>query len=524
MILQPLKSKAASRQEIVGGQSLVAPVKGWNARDPEALMKPGYAKYLENMVPTGTSVDLRPGVSDHKTGFAKPVKALMGYQPSAGTGKLFGATDDGIFDATSAGAVGATVMALTSGWCTHINFRTSAASFLFVVNGVDSVKSYDGTTWASTASFTISGGGTLNGSDVINLCVHNRRLWLVKKDSADVYYFGIDAASGNVTVFPLGGYMAKGGFVLAAYTWTVDGGFGPDDNIVFITSEGQVIVYAGTDPATIPGTFVLRGVYSMPRPLGRKCGYKLGGDLLFITEGGVFSLTSLLRGKPVTEDLALSDLIRPEISAATQTYGLNRGWQISGLLSRNILFVNVPTTEASRAYQYGMNTISTGWWKNTGWDSLCFEEFNNALYSGFSTKVGKAWNGVLDFTTNVTGLARGHYDYLGERTRTKRWSMIRPVVRVNGSISLSARLDVDFAADADFGPTSFGTTPGASFDTGLWDTATWANDQTPIIDWRTIAAKPGYCAAVRLRVVSNGGTFSWSVTDLVYETGARVVG
>lgn len=523
MMYPPVKTRSPVA-EIVGGRSIVAPVRGWNVRDPDSTMKAGYAKYLENLVPTGSTVDLRPGVSSHKTGFAKPVKSLMGWMGADGTKKLFGATDDGLFDSTNSGAIAATVQALTNGWCTHVNYRTSAASFLIVVNGVDTLKTFDGTTWASVASYSISGGGTLTSSDIINLAVHNRRLWLIEKNSGNAFYFDINAASGTVFRFPLGGYMSKGGFLLAAYTWTMDGGDGTDDRIAFITSEGQVIIYVGTDPATIPSTFQLQGVYALPRPIGRKCGYKLGGDVYLLTEGGVFSLASLTKGKAVTPDLAVSDLIRPEISAATQLYNANRGWQIMGLLSRNILLVNVPTTEASKAYQYGMNTISQGWWKNTGWDALCFEEFDNKLFAGFFDKVGQAWNGALDFSTNVTGYGRSHYDYLGERTRYKNWTLFRPIVRTAGSVSVTLRLDVDFSQGSDYGPTLFGVNGGAVFDSALWDGATWADDQRPNLDWKTPGAKPGYCAAARLRVVSNGGTFSWSVTDMIYEPGARVVG
>jgi hypothetical protein len=448
----------------------------------------------------------------------------MAYQGTSGTGKLFAANNSGIFDATVAGAIGATVMALTDGWCSYTNFRTSGGSFLLVANGVDSLKSYDGTTWSSVASYTINGGGTLNGSDVINFAVHQRRLWLIKKDSTDVFYFDVNAATGNVTLFPLGGYAVKGGFVVAAYTWTVDGGAGPDDLIAFVFSSGQVIVYAGTDPSAV-ATWQLKGAYTLSRPLGRRCGLKLGGDVLLATEGGVFSLSDVLRGgKSVTQDLAISDLIRPEMSAATQLYGVNKGWQITGFLTKNLIFLNVPTTEASKSYQYGMNTISQGWWKNTGWDALCFEEFNNEFYGGFSTRVAKVWTGALDFTANVTGFARGHYDYLGERTREKKWSVIRPITRISGGVSLNMALDVDFEANADFGATTFGSSPGSKWDAATWDTSTWVGEQAPILEWQTVAAKPGYCAAVRLRAVSNGGTFSWSVTDLVFERGARVVG
>jgi len=521
---EPLKTKAGQHQEIDDGKSTIAPVKGWNARDPDAAMKEGYAKYLENMVPTGTEVRLRSGVSSHATGFGAAVKTLMAYQSAAGVGKLFAANNSGIFDATSAGAIGATVMALTDGWCSHINFRTSSSSYLFVANGVDTVKTYDGTTWASVASWSINGGGTLTSSDVINFCMHQRRLWLVKKDSADAYYFDVNAVAGNVTLFPLGGYMSKGGFILAAYTWTLDGGAGPEDLIAFVTSEGQVIVYAGTDPASTTGEWLLRGSYNMPAPLGRRCGYKLGGDLLLLTEGGVYSLSSIVSGKAVTQDLAMSDLIRPEMTAAARAYSGKRGWQLAGLLSQNILFVNVPTAEASASYQYGMNTTSRGWWKNVGWSAFCFEEFNSQLYAGFDTKVGKALDGALDFAANVTGYARGHYDYCGERTREKFWQLVRPLVKVTSGISLSIGLDVDFSSTLDFGGTTFGSFGADFFDAGEWDEAVWGWDETPVLDWFTPGAKSGYCAAVRLRAVSNGGTFSWSVTDLVYERGARVVG
>lgn len=505
---------------IAESRSFPAPYRGLNARDPEALMQPGWATVLENWFPTGTDVQVRKGAADHVTGFSQAVRTLMDWTGKAGTSKLFAACNNGIFDATTAGTVGSSVSTITNGWCNYCNYETSGNSYLVVVNGTDDFRTFDGTTWTTTATFTVGAGpGTIDTNTLINVIAHQRRLWFVVKDSIDAYYFDVNTAAGPVTLFPLGAYFTRGGHLLAIGTWTVDGGDGPEDFVAFISSKGQVAVYAGTDPGAA-ATWILRGVYDMPEPLGYRCALKYGGDCLLATRGGIFPLTELLKGRPVSSSLAISNVIHPLISADTLLHGAKRGWQMEHLLDENLLLFNVPTTEGSTSRQYAMNITTKAWAKFTGWDALCIERHKNALYIGMADKVAKVWTGVSDFTGVITAQARGHFDYFGEPGRLKQWRSIRPIIKAPGALSIGVALDTDFNFQTSFGPTSFTPGDASVWDTALWDSAMWASSFTVRHDLIGLEAYPGYSAALRLRVVTNNTTVAWSATTFFYELGA----
>ena len=56
-----------------------APIGGWNARDPEAAMKPSDAVWLENWWPGTADVTVRKGAANHATGIEGQVESLMAY-------------------------------------------------------------------------------------------------------------------------------------------------------------------------------------------------------------------------------------------------------------------------------------------------------------------------------------------------------------------------------------------------------------------------------------------------------------
>jgi hypothetical protein len=480
-------------------------------------MQPGYATVLENFWPSGLDVQLRKGAVAHTTGFSEPVRTLMDWTSAAGVSKLFAATNIGLYEVTAPGTMPAPAVALTNGWGQHTQFKTSAGSFLFFVNGTQDLLYYNGTVWASSATLSIAGGGTLNTNTIINVAAHQRRLWFVVKDSFTAYYLPTDAITGTVTAFPMGSFFTDGGYLLAITTWTVDSGVGPEDLCAFISSKGQIAIYAGTDPASA-STWGLRGVFSLPDPLGYRCATKYGGDCLIATRSGIFPLTELLRGRPVTSSLSISDPISPLVQTAGAAYGANKGWQLAPLLDEKLLIFNVPTTESSAAYQFVMNTTTKGWAKFTGWDALCFARHKNGLYAGFADQVVHVWTGVSDFGGAITGLARGHFDYFGRPGVIKHWKGILPLIKSTGTFAIDAALDVDFSLSTAFGPTAFSYVAGGLFDTGLWDTATWS-DNILHHALQTVPAWPGHAAAVRLRVVSSNGTVTWSATDFLYEFG-----
>lgn len=523
MMLQPLKSKRPSKQLIDSVVTRIAPVNGWNARDPQAAMKPGDALYLQNLWPQTTYIEVRKGAEDHSTGFGQPVKGLATYNGRDGTKTLWAATDLGIYNATASGAVGAAATAITNGRILSANFATTGASYLFVVNGTDSLRYWDGASWTVVASYSINGGGTLTTSNIVHLNVFKRMLFFIEKDSMSFFTLPIDSIAGNVSRFPLGGLFAKGGYLVAMGTWTVDGGQGVDDYAVFVTSEGQMAVYKGTDP-TNANAWALQGVYDLSSPIGRKCLMKFGGDLLYLSRDGLFPLGKALQSTTLNFKVAVSDRISRVFSEFTFAYGSNAGWESIFSLTDGVLLVNVPTASFSTSVQFAMNTLNGSWCSFTGWDAFCWELMDNQLYMGMEGKVAKGWYGTSDFGGVIPAIGKAAFDYLGSRM-SKHVKMLRPIIKVQGQVAVDVAMDVDFFDGTSYGPSVFTPGLGSLFDTALWvadpdsGPALWVGDPTPQLNWLTVASNPCFCAAPRLRILSKDATVQWSATDFAVESG-----
>lgn len=522
MMLTPAKTKRQARQLIDIVQTIPAPTLGWNARDPVASMRRGYAIHLENWFPGASKVFTRKGAVSWATGLPSAVKALAAYNKADGTAKLFGATDTGIYDCTTSGAVGAVSSVITNGALLTANYTTTAGTYLFAVNGTDSIRYYDGATWTVTASYTISSGGTLTTSNIINLNVFKRSLFFIEKDSMSFFYLPIDSIAGTVSRFPLGGLFAKGGYLVAMGTWTIDGGAGVDDLAVFVTSEGQLAIYKGTDPATA-ATWALQGVYDLSSPLGLKCLMKYGGDLLYLSADGIYPLSKALLSTTLNSKAAVSDTITDAFSAASSAYGSAFGWQSIFSLKDGLLIVNVPVSALSSSVQFVMNTVNGAWCTFTGWNAFCWEIMDGQLYMGMATSVAKAWTGTEDFGNAVTCLAKTAYDDLNI-SLSKFIKMVRPLLGVQGAAGISIALDTDYISGTDYAAIFSTVSGNAVFDTDLWvadggSGATWTGDAEPQLTWMTVAANPCFVAAFRLRAISNSSIVEWSATDFLLEGG-----
>lgn len=521
MMMQPLNQTPSGRGEVSKGATVPAPIRGWNTRDPLANMRQDYAITLDNWLPDTGTVAVRPGASNWETGFASRVKTVMSWNGAASS-KLFGVTDSGIFDATAGGAVGATVQARTNGYLCHINYTTTGGSYLVTVNGTDDLAYTNGTTWTTIANFSISGGGTINTNLIWNINSFKRSIYFIKKESMSFFYLPIDSITGTVSEFPLGALFNKGGKLMAMGTWTVDGATGQEDYSVFITSKGQAAVYLGTDPSSAT-TWVLKGIFNIAPPLGRKCFCQFGGDLLVLTVRGLFSLTNILKAAKMSDQGALSAVIGEAFVASATALPDAEGWEVVEFPQYNVLICNVPTDSTNHtSVQYVMNTQTNAWCRFTGWDVSGFCFYNALLYGGRATAIGKYFQATTDFGSAVTCNAKVAFNYYTPRSRVKDWKALRANLIIGGVCAVNLALDTDFSTDATYGAAVFNNSATSRWDTGVWDTSLWSAEPTPRIEWVTVAANASYCSAVRLRVIAYDCTVEWSATDIVYEIGALI--
>lgn len=501
--------------------SIPAPVGGWNARDSIANMDPMDAVTLTNFFPTTSSVELRGGSSVWASGMSGQIETLMNYAGGA-TSKFYAidATGKKVYDITTAGTVGAAaVSGLTNARWEYANITTAGGNYLEMVNGADKLYLFDGTTWTaidSGSSPAITGVATTSLS---NILLFKNRLWFIQKNTLKAWYLPTSSIGGALSEFDLTAIARRGGYLVDFDTWTLDAGYGVDDYLAFITSNGEVIVYGGTDPAS-SATWGLIGVWQLGAPIGNRCMLKYGGDLLILTYDGLMPMAQALQSSRLDPRIALSDKIQGAISTATSTYASHFGWQIVYYPKSNAVWVNVPIQEGSQQQQYVMNTITKNWCNFTSWTANCWELFNSTPYfGGASGKVYTAWDSTYsDVGVNINTSALQAFNYFEKRGQEKYFTRARPAIFTNGQPTVSIGLNVDFDIQDNLAPITFTASSSSTWDSAVWDGGMWGQDLTITNFWQSITGI-GYCGAIQLKSASAGLQIQWASTDVVYQLG-----
>lgn len=527
-------------------KSVPSPLKGWNARDALAEMDPMDAVALDNWFPGTSYCEIRGGYADHTTAVrsalltesgdaliteasdslvvegsgvdAGNIKTLMPYNAMSGTNKFFAATASGIYDASTAGPMSAAVLARTDGKHQWTMFGDGTNTWLIACNGVDKPAYYDGTTWTAVDNATSPALSGVTSSNLIAANDFKGRLFFLEKSSLSFWYLAAGAAGGALTEFDLSAECKKGGYLMAMGTWTRDAGDGMDDVAVFITSEGEAIVYQGNNPSS-SSAWAKIGAFFIGRPLGRRCITQYGGDMIVLTENGTYPLSAVLQYGSVNNKLALSFKIETAFTEAARSYGSTFGWEATVYPGKSALIVNVPISEDGEHEQYVMNTITKGWCRFKEWDAETFCLFNGELYFASGSNVEKAWTGAIDGENNIEAYGKQAFNYFDSMGQLKRFTMYRPVLSVNGSLSYLVDIDVDFADDPITGTATYTAIAGAVWDAFNWDEAYWAAGQEIVKQWSSVSEWPGYCAAGKVKIATNSLTVQWMSSDFVYELG-----
>jgi hypothetical protein len=484
-------------------------------------MKQTDAVVLENWWPYPSYLEVRKGSAEHVTGAVSPIETLVEYLPESGTSTLFAASGTSIYNVTTAGALGAAVQSgLSNARWQEASITTPGGSFLYLVNGADSPRLWDGTTWTAVTNVSAPAITGLTTNDLIHACVYKNRLFFVVKNSMELAYLPTLSIGGAAAFLDLGSVFRMGGSINAIYTWTIDAGAGADDHLVIISTNGEIAVYSGTDPNSL-AAWRLVGVFTMGRPLGRRCGIKYGGDLAINTMEGVFPLGKGLLSASVDRRVALTDKIQNSVSQAANSEGSTFGWQLCLYPDQNMLILNVPQSIGLN-YQYAQNTITGAWTKFTGWDANVWLNASNGLYYADATNVYKAWTGNLDVATPIQSDVLPAFTNFGSQTFNKYVTMVRPYLATSGSPSILYGLNVDYFLQNVTGALSFTPPSGMVWGTMVWGAMFWGSGLTNITAWNTVGDVAN-SASLRMKTQGNGATLQFSAIDYVYQPGRGVL-
>lgn len=475
--------KVAAVQKFVGGQppqaapaqsyTFPAPIRGWILNENLATVQPAGARVLDNWLCTTTGVRVRGGSVKYAT-LPAPVTSLFTYNSTSTA--FFAATASGIYTITAPAdpntPLTATISGLTSGDFTAAMFGTAGGNFLYAVNGTDSPRLYDGTTWVAVTGASSPAITGVTTSKLSHVWSYANRLFFVEGNSLTAWYLPVDSIGGAVASFSLAGVFRLGGSLLFGATWSLDSGAGLDDKCVFVSDQGEIAVYSGTNPGSA-ADWALQGVYQMPRPLGKNAYTQAGGDLLIATEVGMIPISAAIQSDlAAVESKAVSRAIAPYWQQQARSIG--GSWQVIKDLRRGIMYVSQPDASGVSKTALAVNLLTGAWSRCTGWDTRCLATFHGNAFFG----AGDGCIYLMDSTGSdagavYTAVYLGQAEGMGIYGRQKTVRQMRAMFQSGSPIRPQLTAKANFRDDLSAPPPSPANYTADLWDAGLWDEAVW---------------------------------------------------
>lgn len=428
------------------------------------------------------------------------------------------AVNDLAFDAETGGfTVGSTVTGVTSGATATIlaitkSSATAGTLKVGTITGTfqDNETITDAATGSATSNIpsgtsaasaiTITGVATAALSQVWSF---KERLFFVEKGTQSVWYLPVESIGGAATEINLGSVFQRGGDVLFGATWSLDSGSGIDDVCVFVTTNGEVAVYEGTDPSSA-STWALAGVYDIGPPVNKHAFFKAGGDLALLTKDGIVSVSEAIRKdraalQGVAVTYPIEDAWQEAVAQSTASYPVNATlWP-----TRTMLLVGVPTTAGGTSVAYVANSKTGAWCRYTNWDVRCSAVSSDLLYFGSDDGiVYLAESGGDDAGVSYTGICvpkfvmKGSENKFLTRAHVLSRAPKKPTLRVKGL--------TNYLVPAIAPPLTTDVSSGSTWGTGVWGTFVWGGgtDTYTWSQWKKINGR-GFSVSLAVLVTSN---------------------
>lgn len=498
-------------------RSAPAPVGGLNVKDALANMPVTDAVVMDNWFPQPSYVGVRNGYKNYVTGITGWVESLLAYSNAAGR-KLFGIAGGKVYDVTTSGVVGASVVSgLANSRWEYVNFSTPAGNFLYACNATDKPLLYNGTTWTAIDGASAPAITGVTTTKLRNPCVWKNKLWFVEDGSFNAWYLPTQSIGGAAQSLNLGSVFRLGGVLASIFTVSIDNASSIDDYIAFLSTEGEIALYRGTDPAQA-GLFGLVGLFRAGRPIGRRHIFRYASDTVLLTADGFSPVSKLLMSNRDQLQQNLSYKILNAVGEDVAIYANNFGWQ--GILYPigNKIIINVPVNENYEQRQYVMNTVTGAWSRFTGWNACCFELLDDRIFFGGNGVVAQCDVGGNDNGANITTQLEPAYSYFGTQQQ-KHFNMVRPVFSANGDISPAIALAVDFnEARPNTAVTSTAGTLGAAWDIATWDVDGWVTANTVTRNWLSVTGT-GFAGTLYLTTATKDVDLKLQAIDYNFEVG-----
>jgi len=523
-----------------------APVGGLNVADSLVSMPPTDATVIRNFFTEPYGCEVRKGYVAHAIAGdgAQPVESLIEHitAQSAAPASLYAFAGNEMFDVTAPGTSIVRTPVLTglsnARWY-HIGIANASGYNVAAYNGIDEgIWIHDNGTITrislavNPVSPTADEIAGVDPKKLIGGCIHQRRMWLIQKDSTKAWYLEPEAVTGQAYEFDFGAIFTRGGRLIMLASWTRDSGVGPDDMLIAVSSVGEIAIYTGTDPSSV-ATWGLKGVFYTGSPLSRRAITQVAGDLLMLTQYGLLSMNAAMNTSDfssASSDAYLSNKIQYLISdLATELVDVF-GWDLLGWPDNNMIIVNVPITANSG--QLVQSTITKGWAQWDGMDAECWCVVGHKLFfGGADGKVYRAWEGYTDGADQtdadtiipgipITAEIQTAFNYYGGMSVVKHAKMTRPVFIGSSRIPYRIRANPDFDYTQALNTGAILKSAESLWNKGKWNEAEWSGGIKTQKLW-TFVSGVGTAFAIRLRFEVEQPVL-WAAYDFIYEEGIGI--
>ena len=457
--------------------NLGSSIGGLNLSDPLDNMGAQYAIQMDNIIPEPDGDKVRSGHVKLTSGIFKKIIPV----PIAGAEKIITAKDETLYLYNPADWTASPTTKTgfsTDNWTSCSFVDGSGKQHIFLANGVDTPQDYTTEDGLQDTGFTVT-GLTLDSP----LSFKNKIYFV--GGGFDIYYGGTQAISGSLTKFSVGSFFKKGGSILTIQNWTQDAGQGMNDIFVIISTEGEVMLYQGSDPSESDWNSL--GVFNIPRPIGKNCCEMVGADIIIITENGYLPLSRVLSDLRANRT-AISSLINPIVRGRN----FNDSWEIHFYSKKGWLIINAPSLLSGYSHeQHVLNINTNGWCRFLGMDGQSWCVLFDKLYFCNSQGIFQADVGVTDNGNWITYQIQKAYNTFGTPDKKQLMRMV-PRFSSYAENTVYNRINADFKEGTNriiqtqdnFGYSSY-------WDTSIWDVNFWSDEYTAYTTRASVTSRTG---------------------------------
>ena len=478
----PVPQQVAQHHQTV---TLPAPTRGIIESENEAYMQPGAALVCDNWVPTMRGVKLRGGYQPWCT-LPEPVPIISGFEyVSGGMQRMYVGTASSLFDVTS--IVPALVKSgQSSGNYAAAQFANQGGDWLIVTNEAgDAPLRFNGSTWdvldptlPTPPENLITGPPDTpieNGKGLTYVWKYRNRLFFIEGGTMNAWYLGINSVGGALKMIPLSGAARMGGRLISGGVMSIDAGDGMDDKCIFLSDQGECIVFTGTNPDD-PNNWRQEGRYFVGPPLGINAHFQVGGDLMIMTIEGIVPLSAATQktgGQLETAMITrnIKSLWRDEVIDKREHPWTARRWDEYGGI-----FVTTPGGKPGQRRCLVANNATGAWCRFTNYDATCFMRLYENFY--FGTQDGVVMQAEKSGNDNgfpYHATLVGGWEMFQQPSATVVWHQARAVFISNEAFvpHLSATTDFEIIIQTPPPVVADVFVSEDAWDQGKWDDALW---------------------------------------------------